>query len=433
MMFANGFFEMRHRLAGFAVFIVLLAGARADAATINASSCSYEDVQRAVGLAIDGDTVIIPSGTCTWTKQLTITKGIRLQGSGIDVTIIRDNVKKGAGTPNPRLLHFTVNQPNTFELAHLTIEGVATDPNLDNQGHVGLSGTAKTFRVHDVKFLNHTTSAIRIFGYLFGVIDHCEFIANRRQSIIVGHPTWGGHSYGDGSWAEELSLGTHKAIYIEDNVFRELSSDSAVGAFDAMDGARVVFRYNKVYGKDVATHGTESSQRRRSIRSFEIYNNEFDRTAYKTGWFTAIYIRGGTGVIFNNVIKGRYDRTFVLANYRTNSKYTPWGKCDGTSPYDLNTAGQFGYRCVDQPGSGTSRLLSGAVPTATPVNNTLDPIYIWDNNPNSGSSQSFHIMRGRDYIVGEARPGYTPYVYPHPLVSDRARPKSPQNLRLIVH
>ena len=43
------------------------------AATINAASCSYADVSAAVSAASPGDTVSVPSGTCTWNTQLNIT------------------------------------------------------------------------------------------------------------------------------------------------------------------------------------------------------------------------------------------------------------------------------------------------------------------------------------------------------------------------
>jgi len=51
-------------------------------AEIIAASCSRADVLAAVSAAQDGDTVLIPAGTATWTDGLTITKGIHLKGAG---------------------------------------------------------------------------------------------------------------------------------------------------------------------------------------------------------------------------------------------------------------------------------------------------------------------------------------------------------------
>ena len=100
-----------------------------------------------------------------------------------------------------------------------------------------------------------------------------------------------------------------------------------------------------------------------------------------------------------------------------------------TSPYDENQGGENGYRCVDQPGAGTSRDLadsgnsSGTTPPSPydPVANALDPIYVWGNTYNGSSnntvntSGSTHVIENRDYYIGTTRPGYTAYTYPHPL------------------
>jgi hypothetical protein len=58
------------------------------AATINAASCSFAHVSAAVNAATAGDTIIIPAGSCTWTNNLTITKGVILLGAGADKRII---------------------------------------------------------------------------------------------------------------------------------------------------------------------------------------------------------------------------------------------------------------------------------------------------------------------------------------------------------
>ena len=55
----------------------------ADAATITAATCFPTDVQAAINSTASGDTVAIPSGTCSWTSGVSISgKGIRLLGSG---------------------------------------------------------------------------------------------------------------------------------------------------------------------------------------------------------------------------------------------------------------------------------------------------------------------------------------------------------------
>ena len=48
-------------------------------------SVAYDDVNYCVNtVAIEGDSVHVPAGSATWTSMLSITKGIILQGAGID-------------------------------------------------------------------------------------------------------------------------------------------------------------------------------------------------------------------------------------------------------------------------------------------------------------------------------------------------------------
>jgi uncharacterized repeat protein (TIGR02543 family) len=396
---------------------------------INAASTSRADVGTAVASATHGDTVIMPSGDSTWTTQLDIAVGITLQGSGEGTTIIRDNVTKD-GSSTSSLMKFTVNTPNNFRITNFTVVGVATDPSIFNKGHFVLDGTAKAFRFDHITATNPQTSLIRTYGYLWGVIDHVTMPDTFVYLLQAGHDTWGGSDYGDGSWAEALYLGTEKAIYVEDCVLTAGDQAAAYNMTDGLAGARVVIRHNTFnYGR-VASHGAEGGGRTRGHRSMEVYENDFyysDSAAWVND--NAMQIRGGTGVFFNNRVHGLFSTfgnfNYVVKhqNYRDGFSDAPWGKCDGTGPYDENSGGGTGYRCVDQPGSGTSVDLGGNL-TPVQVLNSLDPVYVWGNEVNgvadncggaNGCLDDGHVVAGRDIIFGTARPGYTPYSYPHPL------------------
>lgn len=77
-------------LIGAIAIAVLSTGASAN--TVTSASCNSNDVQAAINSAGEGDTVIIPAGTCTWTSGVTISgKGISVQGAGSGRIVGYDN------------------------------------------------------------------------------------------------------------------------------------------------------------------------------------------------------------------------------------------------------------------------------------------------------------------------------------------------------
>lgn len=419
------------------------AQADLDAATITAATCSQASVASAVASASPGDTVAIPAGTCSWTSPLTITKGITLQGAGQGVTIIEDHVGKGdANCQNGgAMIIWSVNSPAAYRMTGLTIRGVAADPYVCSRGHVVAGGTTKAFRVDHITIDPKQTAGIVVQGDTYGVIDHSTFSGDFKNSVQVKHMAWGGGQYGDRSWTEPIHWGTEKAVYIEDNTFINTNADCLqTGFFDSYGGGRAVIRRNSARNVGFASHGTDTSQRIRSQRQMEVYDNTFTFgdicTPPNIGW-----IRGGTGVVFNNTATapaGTMGSLVSLVNCRDtgagcgtgSSSFAPWGACDGTSVFDGNTPGESGYRCIDQPGAGTSvDLLGQSPPPDIKAQNVLDPVYIWNNQlrgvSNNSASPSMNVRLNRDYYSGAPRPGYVPYVYPHPLVSGAAVPPPP--------
>jgi len=185
-------------------------------------------------------------------------------------------------------------------------------------------------------------------------------------------------------------------------------------------GGRLVFRHNTVTNAYWQNHAARSHERGGN-RGAEIYNNDFN--ALDPAWNRAIHMRSGTGVVFNNRIRGAFT-TMQVDNQRSNgqSASLPFGACNGSSPWDGNTAGQAGWPCLDQIG----RASGAAYPKQTSV-----PLYIWNNGSdtgcNTGGSCSnnrtmvndgdSHVQSGRDFINNGTKPkaGYTPFSYPHPL------------------
>src|SRR5207302_10164559 len=92
------------KLSALLAALLFAASGAAQAKIITALSPSLFDVNKAIGSAVDGDTVIIPAGTATWTSQLVINKAITLigqtttdslAGTAKDQTTIQYNLTTG--------------------------------------------------------------------------------------------------------------------------------------------------------------------------------------------------------------------------------------------------------------------------------------------------------------------------------------------------
>jgi hypothetical protein len=436
----------------YALLLATLFGKEAKANTVSAASCNVSDVQVAIGSAAEGDTVLVPAGTCTWTSTVSVNNGITVQGAGEGVTIIQDNVYKGGSTctGGGPLISWSVNAPNSFRMTGMTIVGVATDPGVCQRGHIYVTGSTHLMQIDHITINPAQTAAIRIVGDIWGVINHYTMVGDFVNGVRVEAPDWNGtsnDSWGDQSWYQAIQYGSGQGIYIETSSFTNTDSTFIGGATDCFSGGRLVFRYNTVSMYNNQSHGADSDQRHRACRWQEIYNNTYTYSSINNLAFIS-WIRGGTGVFYNNTITapGYSNKIVQVVDCRDASascgggpNYTPWGACNGTSPYDQDSSG--GYRCVDQPGAGTSNLLgpdlSGTTitPANTWVQNILDPVYVWGNTlnglSNNTTSGSTNVASNRDYYVGVARPDYTPYTYPYPLTQNQA-PAPPTNLQATI-
>src|SRR6266496_2768247 len=63
-----------------------------NAATVEARSVSFGDVDSAIRSAKDGDTISVPAGRAVWTTPLEIDKNITIRGAGATSTVIIDEV-----------------------------------------------------------------------------------------------------------------------------------------------------------------------------------------------------------------------------------------------------------------------------------------------------------------------------------------------------
>jgi hypothetical protein len=379
-----------------------------------------------------------------------ISKGITLQGAGLSASHIIDQGSGGAALKV------------TCSAAHFVrVTGLEFIKSIPHQhGMVQFAGPGRNgnyevgFRFDHCKLNFPTTGGTGLYPTgIFGLIDHNTFVVGgpgSQQTISIEGSSIGADG-GFTPWTRPLTLGTNKAVYIEDNTFDYTGNDQSEDAIDGYSGMRVVVRHNTFLSCTQGFHGTDSGGAR-SPHSFEIYNNTYINNSPHT--LRALTVRGGTGVIWGNTYGGSHGSWYgiTLQYFRATSQQSAWQQCDGTvwqlrstdvssdnsricsinggvgfNNVDKETLGPWGgnytrgfdgtglhgYPGRDQPGFTTGQVSS--------------PIYIWNQSPDVGvgtwaggnpADQALlatFIVEGRDYVRNTPRPGYTPYVYPHPL------------------
>ncbi len=381
---------------------------------VDAKSCSFEDVEMVAAKAGPGTQVNIPAGTCDWgLSSLKVGPGVYIKGAGKNQTVLVRNPNAdpaiAAKRPGGNFM-ITFNcapgKPNTFSNLTLQASGKGgekqngsdeRDNGLHLQGWKYVNGVRESspcqdFRVFNSKFTGFGFSAITVNGVptaTRGVIFNNDFIHNftfdsLTRGVILGY---GVVVYGDGSWPE-LTLGTADNIFIENNYMygnrHHVASNNA---------SRYVFRYNTgtsiVSAKNfypIDAHGRgENNGSKAGSRQYEIYGNVLNAELPPSEHIrSAVGLRGGDGVLFNNTFSSQFRAGIEL--------------------YVEGSVNSFG----------------GV--TCKPAPDSIANLYIWDNPflmadaaKNGVVSTCPEIVKlGRDYFL-QAKKNYAPFAYPHPL------------------
>ena len=484
-------------LLSFSATLVLVLARLAGATTINANSASESDVAAVIGSAKNGDTVIMPAGTATWTRTLPVRKAITIQGAGIGVTIVKDGAQKGA------LIDWTLAAGLLSRLTGIEFQdggriNVAAAPG--GLIHIDGSNTdGSQFRWDHCKWNN--LNGYPVLDTVIGVIDHNEIIVGTKVNewLFPYGNRWNGGSYGDGSWAAPANWGSSQFLFIEDNTITGTNPTYEAQIIDCYGGARVVMRHNVIRGL-TGNHGTESAGRTRGGRAMDIYANQI--TCGNVNRFIGNN-RGGSELFHDNTITQCWGNLaqHSLATQRMIASFNPWGGADGTNQWDKNKSGapfysgtatgggnlsvtvsgagwssdkwagysikksdgRFSYinsntadtisysdsagygtnlsfaagdgfvinkvdQSIDQPGVGQSNLLSGDQPMRpADWNQVVEPCYMWGNTNDGAPYNTYTVNQANvkhrvHYFNNTALPGYTEYVYPHPLVTGNPPP-----------
>lgn len=411
----------------------LVIASTVEAATITAASCSSANIQVAINAAVAGDLVSVPAGNCTWTGTGAVqinNKNITLQGAGIDVTTISMSAAEALRIP--------ATNTGAFRITGLTFRSTDNFGTDTGFAMMGIRG-GKGWRIDNNKFKTYSNvlsyaggNALYTWGDVGGLIDHNQFV-NEETSTNCWHAAVYVEGNGTASWGLPSQIGSATStVFIENNAMSETRQCSAHNphAVYGQRGGIFVARHNTITNMNIDSHGFCATY---GTREYEVSNNTWI-IATGRNLDALMFIRGGTGVIYNNTLTlqgtGSYNNMMKLTEYRCNNP----SHCSGNVSQGGVTAGTCctTYPCLSQVGRGQ--------------NQTDDPLYIWNNsgmtdidlvnvsNECGGQLVTTFIQSNRDYFLGSTpKPGYTAYTYPHPLTNGGGidlPPDPPKNLRV---
>lgn len=285
------------RLTALALAAVGILSVEAAAGTVTAASCSRDHILSAIGAASNGDTVIVPAGTCAWAIPLVFSKGIVLQGAGVGITVI-------SATSGTHVISYQPDASARAANALMRITGFTFDAlNSRSYGVLVVNHSAtpvSRVRIDHNRVINTTSRGVYIIGTVFGVADN-----NTLETFYHGMDAEGSDVL---QWQVlEREYGSAENFYFEDNV---LIANSR-GVFHAGgNGGRYVARYNSYSGNTgnlspvFDAHGNQylaAQGGHHGMMLNEFYGNVVDLGSYGAG--TYYDQRGGWSLFFYNNIR----------------------------------------------------------------------------------------------------------------------------------
>ncbi len=350
------------------------------ATTYPAASCSQDDVEAKLALAVsDGDIVTIPSSVtpCVWTRTTNFSAppNFTLQGATIctgsgapgsddlactDLTIIKDGVDRSGG--DSAMWNISTSATGTFRLTGITFGwngGILTA-----NGSIRLASynvTTPSTRVDHVHFDHINALAFSHYDALGagGVFDHI---------LLEGYNGSGWRDYGDvvshgdTDWHAATDLGQPNFMYFEDSRFTNASND-------CIEGGRFIVRYSTFENNGAQTHPTGGSGRARGCRAWELYHNDFILAT--NNHQNIFFLSAGTGVVWENRTPGNTFDNFVTIHsdqvdasvYQEGAPPSGWGYCG--PKYQTGTVSTAGTAITKTGGTNFSTSWPAAWDSST--------------------------------------------------------------------
>jgi hypothetical protein len=437
--------SLRLILAFLLTLFILARTSNSRANDVTASSCSASDIQSAIDTCIStgGGTVTLPACdyTNSWSGSDSVYKDVgstplRIIGRGIS------NTKIGYANDQTRSWMWEFKGIGFKEFAHIYLEG---NPSISTYAIsvAFIIREAENCRIHHIETNNFRGPTALLCSTSNLGIDHCTF------GDVLYDTTYQFYVYDTANvaWSDDWPgyFGTvNYNVFFEDNQIG--GAHHPVSLFEK---AKVVFRYNKVtipksaYGPSGGYQGnldshspgfgscdgdgiSDAQSYEHGGQAYEIYRNKFTRTDVtppNTAGY-AIRIRSGAAIITNNTFENTYYATSLVLE-----SHNIGGNCDSEHGYPQDH--DFG------PGTGGCTASDGCC-------DKIEHIYIWDNNYTNVDTEVLieditggGLSDNVDYFLRAPTQQqdaftWTPYIYPHPLVTtDNWPPDPPKNLRII--
>jgi hypothetical protein len=380
------------------LFLSVLFVSAAWAQTINAASCSANDVATALGsVSTDGTTVVIPAciSGVGWGAQTAYTSGnatvdangqltytsthsLAIQGQGS--TTGSDSLGNPTGYSDQTVLLYN-NTAATALMAikmtagkYLRITGLTINQGtggVENNGALNIGGNAQSSsctwtspavtgpclridhnHIHDIN-----SAFIEVYGWIYGVADHnlMDFSAADSNGVRVYDEGYNNDTVGmgDQSWAASPNWGSGNFFFIENNTFTQ--SNASLGTVnDCAAGGREVIRYNTMTGGNVYVQTHEVGGVLRGCFATEIYGNNANET--------------GTGLSPQPFHTSRAGQSLVWGNTLTDygEVMNVFDDRDGLTAHDVPAwpNGNYGF-CGSNAWTGTVNTSGTAVTAAT--------------------------------------------------------------------
>ncbi len=306
---------------------------------------SQGDVTDAANHASPGDVVLLPAGTFVWgggpvSPVSYFPVAVTLKGAGPDQTTIQ--IADGGPTYTTGIITLyapvTVRDLTIAQGGHANTTAFATASNGTND--------STGWRITNVVYNSAAQAGYFVYAETYGLIDSCTVNAGggSDELIFTRGPA--------DSWQTPSSLGTAGAVYVEDTTFNNAGYVS-----DFNSNARGVVRFCTINGPmKVDSHGVASNSPPRSARQTEVYGNHW---TMKTGAYAAMELRGGTGVVFDNLGDNPQSDWLFLEDYGYQAQ---WPNFNNTFQTPLD------YPITDQIGVGQDPKKGGS-----------EPYYVWNN------------------------------------------------------